>query len=852
MSDTTPPSKRQALMPAPRAENPKSHRSPDAVSGALLVLFFTLIAGSSVRAVIRDGGIDPANLGQGGWLYLLHNATNHLSPNNISAVTNENSMFQYLKGQGLRYVIVKAGTSDQLYTDTTYTATSPVFTSNLVALAHANGLKIFGSNRSYGSNIVREISIATYVFTNGADGFIYDAESEWESGHSYITNGPAQAWWLCGTVRSNWPTKFIAHNPYDTLYLHSSFPYKEFGYWCDAVMPQVYHHSASQGNAIAAIHWTDVNYRTFQNSLASLPVGNSNGLIVYWTNAIKPLVLMRDVYGANYSTAYPPTDVRNFMDYLVADPNCVTTGGYQGSDYFRSELYDLNQWAYIKASTIGVFSNVVNNIVMDDARITLVGSWTAVRTIDATTGNSVSFTGEFGTDTNSFGTNYWKAYQGTGTGYMQFTPNILTAGDYLCYQWHPYRADASGSVPHIIAYNGGSTTVYANQQTNAGNWSLLGQFNFAVGTSGFIRVTDGIPESGGVAMADGVKLVFVPPTSVPAPPSGLGATAVSTNQIDLLWRDNATNETTYIVARSTTAGGPYTNLAVLPHNSTNYANSGLAPATTYYYVVWATNYLGASAASAEASATTLSSATPPVITGQPLDELVYVGGSATFTVTATGTPPLSYQWRLYGTNLSGATTSSCTRTNAQLADAGPYSVLVTNSAGPVTSSNALLTVIEPMNIIIWPLSQAVTQGTPASVNVTVTGGIGPYTYQWRLNGGSIGGATATTYTISNTQPANAGSYSVIVTNIYGNTTSGDALLTVTLPAPPQIDSITLMPAGQVLLQVSGLPDNYAVEATTNLVDWGELTNFTTTTNPFQYLDSETNLPQRFYRVRLIP
>ena len=55
-------------------------------------------------------------------------------------------------------------------------------------------------------------------------------------------------------------------------------------------MPQVYHHSASQGNAFAAIHWTDVNYRTFQNSLASLPVGNSNGLTVYWTNAIKPLV----------------------------------------------------------------------------------------------------------------------------------------------------------------------------------------------------------------------------------------------------------------------------------------------------------------------------------------------------------------------------------------------------------------------------------------------------------------------------------------------------------------------------------------------------------------------------------
>ena len=80
----------------------------------LLALCFMFTSGGAALGVIRDGGIDPANLGQGGWLYLMHNATNHLAPNNIAAVTNENSLFQYLKGQGLRYVIVKAGTSNQL------------------------------------------------------------------------------------------------------------------------------------------------------------------------------------------------------------------------------------------------------------------------------------------------------------------------------------------------------------------------------------------------------------------------------------------------------------------------------------------------------------------------------------------------------------------------------------------------------------------------------------------------------------------------------------------------------------------------------------------------------------------
>ena len=586
----TQPGKPRGLLP---------RRVPWMAAAAGLVLLLGLLRAGPAGAVIRDGGVDPANLGQGGWLYLLHDATNHLAPNNIAAVTNEDSMFQYLRGQGLRYVIVKAGTSNTLWYDTSYSTTNPMFTSNLVYLAHTNGLKIFGSNRSWGNDLPGEARVADYVFTNGADGFIYDAESEWEASSSrpWITNAPAQAWWLCSTVRSNWPNKFIAHNPFDTLYLHSSFPYKEFGYWCDAVMPQVYHHSATKGSAVAAIHWMDVNYRTFQDSLATLPMGNSNGLRVFWTNAIKPLVLMRDVYGENFSPSYPPEDVRNFLDYLVADPNCVTAGGYQGSDYFRSELYDLNQWAYMSNSTIGTFPGVVNNIIMDDAGISVVGSWTAVKTIDATTGSTVSFTGEFGTDVNSFGTNYWKAYQGPGEGYMQFTPSVLAAGEYRCYQWHPYRPDASTNVPHIIVYNGGTNIVYANQQTNDGNWSLLGQYNFAAGTDGYVRITDGISETGAVAMVDGLKLVFVRPPTAPS------------------------------------------------------------------------------------------------VIGQSEGASILSGQSQTFSVTADGTLPMSYQWQFNGVDLAGATSSSLTLASTGITNAGTYTVCVTNAYGSACSTNVVLAVI---------------------------------------------------------------------------------------------------------------------------------------------------------------
>jgi len=84
--------------------------------------------------------------------------------------------------------------------------------------------------------------------------------------------------------------------------------------------------------------------------------------------------------------------------------------------------------------------------------------------------------------------------------------------------------------------------------------------------------------------------------------------------------------------------------------------------------------------------------TAPAITTQPTNQTVTVGGIASFNVTASGTPPLSYQWNLNGTNIAGATNILLTLTNVQPAQAGNYQVLVTNLFGSVLSSNAVLTV----------------------------------------------------------------------------------------------------------------------------------------------------------------
>ncbi len=91
--------------------------------------------------------------------------------------------------------------------------------------------------------------------------------------------------------------------------------------------------------------------------------------------------------------------------------------------------------------------------------------------------------------------------------------------------------------------------------------------------------------------------------------------------------------------------------------------------------------------------TTPMAASPPVITVQPLNQTVTVGSNANFSVTATGSLPLSYQWRFGLQNLAGATNASLTLTNVQSGQAGNYAVWVTNTAGSVLSSNAVLTIL---------------------------------------------------------------------------------------------------------------------------------------------------------------
>src|SRR6185503_10356378 len=90
---------------------------------------------------------------------------------------------------------------------------------------------------------------------------------------------------------------------------------------------------------------------------------------------------------------------------------------------------------------------------------------------------------------------------------------------------------------------------------------------------------------------------------------------------------------------------------------------------------------------------------PPVITTQPQSLRSVIGSNVTFSVTATGTRPLSYQWLLNGAAIPGTTNATYSITNVQASDAGPYAARVTNVFGAVTSSPALLSV--SVDIHVW-------------------------------------------------------------------------------------------------------------------------------------------------------
>lgn len=218
-----------------------------------------------------------------------------------------------------------------------------------------------------------------------------------------------------------------------------------------------------------------------------------------------------------------------------------------------------------------------------------------------------------------------------------------------------------------------------------------------------------------------------------------------------------------------------------------------------------------SATSSTATLTVNPAVIAPTITTQPVSQTVVAGGNASFTVAASGTSPLSYQWLLNGVNISGATSATLTLTGITTGQAGNYSCVVTNAAGSATSTTAALTVnpaVLPPTITTQPSNQSVTDGSSVSFSIAVTG-TAPFNYQWRFNGVNISGATTPTLNLSTVTTNQSGAYSCVVSNAVGSATSSAATLTVTVLATAP--TIITQPVSQTITAGAGV--SFSVAAT---------------------------------------
>ena len=411
-------------------------------------------------------------------------------------------------------------------------------------------------------------------------------------------------------------------------------------------------------------------------------------------------------------------------------------------------------------------------------------------------------------------------------GALRGSPEILpTASDHAIVDW--LRSDNGGASWRIIAR---SFQHEANPQPyGTGNlwvpWSVRHEFvATAVDQNALIRV----------------NACYTPPAPTAPPPCVTGAAtrinvlqqsalpAIVEQPRSVLIRSAETANFSVTVSglpaptlqwqmRPANSTGEWTNVDVGSGATTaNYTTAPRALSNNgEQYRVVATNALS-SATSLPVTLSVSDLDVAPSITTQPAALSVANGGDAVFAIVAHGTEALSYQWLVNGSNIAGANSPVLRLTAVTAANAGNYSVIVSNNAGTATSNDAPLNVtagtpaaVAP-NIVTQPSGATVNLGNTATFAVGVDGS-GPFSFQWRRDGVNIAGATSAVLTFNSVALSNAGSYSVRVRNSAGEVTSDAVLLDVTEADTPVAPIITSQPA--TLIVPLGGSSTMAVGAT---------------------------------------
>jgi hypothetical protein len=193
---------------------------------------------------------------------------------------------------------------------------------------------------------------------------------------------------------------------------------------------------------------------------------------------------------------------------------------------------------------------------------------------------------------------------------------------------------------------------------------------------------------------------------------------------------------------------------------------------------------------------------PPIIFQQPQDQIAISNNPVTFTVSAGGATPLSYQWEFDGTPISGAVGTSYTVTNPSETNAGPYDVVITNRLGSITSDEVFI-LLAPA-ITLQPTNQVVSAGSTVTFAAAASGDPPP-AFQWLFNSTNVlDGATDPVLTLTDVQMSDIGSYTLTASNTTGSISSSPATLNLlpTITAQPADQSAS--PGGQAEFSVTAV------------------------------------------------
>jgi hypothetical protein len=228
--------------------------------------------------------------------------------------------------------------------------------------------------------------------------------------------------------------------------------------------------------------------------------------------------------------------------------------------------------------------------------------------------------------------------------------------------------------------------------------------------------------------------------------------------------------------------------------------------------------------------------TAPQVTAQPAGTGAGIGGSALFSVTASGTGPLNYQWFRDGVVVAGATGSTLTLTNLQADQFGGYSVAVFSPYGWATSSVAPLTLSGPPSFAQQPQGQDVVAGTSASLQLSAVGSL-PIGYQWQLSYTNVAGATNASLVFDHFSYFNAGPYMAIATNSMGAVTSQVATMLFIPVLRPSVTKTSL---------VLNWEGSFTLQSATNVT--GPYLDLAPATSPFTNRPAANEM-RRFFRLR---